>query len=244
MEYFEFPFGESGDFGRDWSGCGAAGELFDHPAGDGGVEQAGAGRVGILHQARDRGVGLANLAAVLAVLGGFGHAAIAMFCYFALPLAGGDRTHMVAYIERINASAVLGAVVFPLILCFALGILAMAWAAWRAGIIGWWGPAIVTSLVLAHELVPDPPPVVDVVAMVGLTAVFGHLWPSNPAHDRRAVAQPPTTGGTGPGAHLRPHHPTIMDRSSPPTGGRCARCAGGSREEWLRFTRARQRRSA
>lgn len=130
---------------------------------------------GILHQARDRGAGLANLAAVVAVLGGFGHAAIAMFYFFALPLARGDRTQMVAYIERLNASPVLSAVAFPLILCFGLGILAMAWAAWRAGIIGLWGPIAVTTLVLAHELLPDPPSAVDLVGVVGLTAVFGQL---------------------------------------------------------------------
>ena len=73
-------------------------------------------------QARDRGAVLANLAAVTAVLGGFGHAAIAMYTLFTLPLAGGERA----------------AVAFPLILCFALAVLTMAWAAWRAGHIGWW----------------------------------------------------------------------------------------------------------
>jgi hypothetical protein len=130
---------------------------------------------GILHQARDRGAGLANLAAVLAVLGGFGHAALGMFNILALPLAGGDRGHMVAYVERLNATPALGVVVFPLIICFALGVLAMGWAAWRAGLIGWWGPAVVTAVVLAHELLPPMLPAVDVVNLVALTVVFGHL---------------------------------------------------------------------
>jgi hypothetical protein len=130
---------------------------------------------GILHQARDRGAALANLAAVAAVLGGFGHAAIAMYTLFTLPLAGGDRAQMAAYVERINASPVINAVAFPLILCFALAVLTMAWAAWRAGLIGWWGPAVVTTLVLLHELLPDPPSAVDVVSMVILTVVFGNL---------------------------------------------------------------------
>jgi hypothetical protein len=130
---------------------------------------------GILHQARARGAALANLAAVVAVLGGFGHAAIAMFYLFALPLADGDQTQMVAYVERLNATPVVGAVVFPLILCFALGMLAMAWAAWRAGLIGWWGPVVVTALVLAHELLPEQASAIDLAGMIGLTAVFGHL---------------------------------------------------------------------
>ncbi|MEV6490519.1 hypothetical protein AB0M20_18100 [Actinoplanes sp. NPDC051633] len=130
---------------------------------------------GILHQARDRGAGLANLAAVLAVLGGFGHAAIAMFYIFALPLDGGDRQQMVDYVERLNAGPVIGAVAFPLILCFGLGVLAMAWAALRAGLIGWWGPAVVTAIILSHLLLPDPPDVVGLIGLVGLAVVFGHL---------------------------------------------------------------------
>jgi len=51
----------------------------------------------------------------------------------------------------------------------------MAWAAWRAGLIGWWGPALVTTLVLAHELLPDPSSGVDVVSMAILAVIFGHL---------------------------------------------------------------------
>jgi hypothetical protein len=50
---------------------------------------------------------------------------------------------MAAYIDRVNATPVINAVAFPLILCFALAVLTMAWAAWRAGLIGWWGPAVV-----------------------------------------------------------------------------------------------------
>ena len=130
---------------------------------------------GILHQARDRGAGLANLAAVVGVLGGFGHAAIAMFYLVTLALAGGDRTQMVAYVERLNATPVLGAVAFPLILCFALAVLAMAWAAWRAGLIGWWAPAVVTTLVLVHELLPESPQAVELGSMIALTVIFGHL---------------------------------------------------------------------
>ncbi|MFI5914406.1 hypothetical protein [Dactylosporangium sp. NPDC051541] len=129
----------------------------------------------VLHQARDRGSALGAAAAVLAVLGGFGHAAIAMFYLIAMPLAGGDRAEMVAYIERLNASPVLGAVVFPLILCFALALLAMVWAAWRAGLIGWWGPAVVTAAVVAHEVLPGPLPGVELAGMGALSAVFGLL---------------------------------------------------------------------
>jgi len=130
---------------------------------------------GILHQARDRGAVLANVAAVAAVLGGFGHAAIAMYTLFTLPLAGGDPAQMAAYVERLNATSVINAVAFPLILCFALAVLMMAWAAWRAGLIGWWGPAIVTTVVLAHLLLPESLPAAALAGMAALTVVFGYL---------------------------------------------------------------------
>jgi hypothetical protein len=110
--------------------------------------------VGILHQARDRGAGLANLGAVFGVLGGFGHFGIALFYIVALALRGGDRTEMVAYIDRLNATPALAAIALPLILCFGLGVLTLAWAAWRAGLIGWWGPAVATCAVLVQEGLP------------------------------------------------------------------------------------------
>jgi hypothetical protein len=130
---------------------------------------------GLLHQARDRGAGLANLAAVLGVLGGFGHFGIGMFYLVALALPGGDRNEMVAYIERLNATPALGAIAFPLILCFALGVLAMAWAAWRAGLIGWWGPIGVTVVVVLHEVMPISIPSIEIAALGVLTVVFGYL---------------------------------------------------------------------
>jgi hypothetical protein len=128
----------------------------------------------ILHQARDRGSALANTGAVLGVLGGLGHVAIAMFYLFALALPGGDQAQMVSYVERVNSSAA-GAVAFPLILCFALGVLVLGWAAWRAGLVGWWGPVAVTVAVLVAEVLPAGAPALQVGANVLATVVFGFL---------------------------------------------------------------------
>lgn len=128
----------------------------------------------ILHQSRDRGSALANIGAVLGVLGGFGHAAIAMFYLFALAIPGGDQAEMESYVERINASAAVGAVVFPLILCFALGVLVLGWTAWRAGLVGWWGPVAITVAVIVAEVLPFGP-AFQVGANVLATAVFGYL---------------------------------------------------------------------
>lgn len=132
--------------------------------------------LGILHQARDRGAGLANAGAVLGVLGGFGHFGMAMFYLITMALPGGNRAEMVAFVDRLNASPVLGAVAFPLILCFSLGVITLAWAAWRAGLVGWWGPALVTAVVLVHFGLPfEPPAAVATALLVALTVVFGYL---------------------------------------------------------------------
>ena len=130
---------------------------------------------GILHQARDRGAGLANTGAVLAVLGGFGHAGIAFFYILGSALAGGDRADMVAYIDRLNASPVLGFVAFPLILCFGLGVLILPWAAWRAGAVHWWAPAVATVGVLVEEGLPIRSNSITIVVLVVVTVVFGYL---------------------------------------------------------------------
>lgn len=130
---------------------------------------------GLVHLARDRGAGLANLAAALGALGGFGHFGIGMFYLVALGLPGGDRNAMIAYIDRLNATPAVGAIAFPLILCFGLGVLAMAWAAWRTGLIGWWGPIAVTGVVLLHHLTPVSVALIELTALAVLTVVFGYL---------------------------------------------------------------------
>lgn len=129
----------------------------------------------ILRQARDRGGALANIGAVLGVLGGLGHVAIAMFYLFALALPGGDRAQMESYVERVNASPAVGAVAFPLILCFGLGVLVLAWAAWRAGLVGWWGPTAVTAAVVVESALPVAIPALQVGVIVLITVVFGFL---------------------------------------------------------------------
>jgi hypothetical protein len=124
---------------------------------------------GVLHQARDRGSALANAGAVLAVLGGFGHFGIAMFYLLSLPLAGGDRSEMVAYVDRLNESAAVGAIAFPLILCFGLGVAVLPWGAWRAGAVHWWVPAVSTAVFVAHTVLPEDVP--EVVGSTGLVAL-------------------------------------------------------------------------
>jgi hypothetical protein len=105
---------------------------------------------------------------------------IGMFYLVALALPGGDRNQMVAYIERLNATPAVGAIAFPLILCFALSVLAMAWAAWRTGLLGWWGPIAVTAVVVLHEVLPISIPSIEIAALGVLTVVFGYLGCGSP----------------------------------------------------------------
>jgi hypothetical protein len=115
------------------------------------------------------------LAGALGVLGGFGHFAIGMFCLFALGLPGGDRAEMAAYIDRLNATPALVAIVFPLILCFGLGVVALAWAAWRTALVGLWGPVTVTVVVVLHALLPSNEPFFEVAGLGVIAVVFGYL---------------------------------------------------------------------
>ena len=130
---------------------------------------------GILHQARDRGAALANVGAVLAVLGGFGHFGIAMFYLVGTSLPEGSPDEMAAVIDRLNVSPEIGLVAFPLIMCFALGVLVLPWAAWRAGAIHWWVPAVTTVAVLVEELSPIRSTATTVVVLTALTVAYGAL---------------------------------------------------------------------
>jgi hypothetical protein len=130
---------------------------------------------GVLHQARDRGAALANVGSVFAVLGGFGHFGIAMYYLVSLSLAGGDKAEMIAYVDRLNESAAIGAVAFPLILCFGLGVAVLPWAAWRAGAVGWWAPAVATAAVVVAQGLPFSNDLITLSTLVALVLVFGHL---------------------------------------------------------------------
>jgi len=127
---------------------------------------------GVLHQARDRGAGLANVGAAFAVLGGFGHFGIGMYYVVSLSLAGGDKGEMIAFIDRLNESAVLGAVAFPLIICFGLGAAILPWAAWRAGAIGLWAPVVATAAVVVGQALPFDNDLITYATVTALVAVY------------------------------------------------------------------------
>lgn len=131
---------------------------------------------GILHQARDRGALIADIAAVFAALGALGHAALGAISLVLRALAGGDPAQMQAVEARFVEDVPVGVVGLLLLMSFGVGIALLAWAAWRAGIVGVWGPVVVTAVVVAHVALPgDLPPAVPAVLLGLVTAVFGWL---------------------------------------------------------------------
>ena len=131
---------------------------------------------GIISSARDRGAVLARVGGLFALLGALGHTALAVVYLMMRSLTGGDRAQMVAFEDRINADTSLGIIAMVMLLSFGVGLALLAWAVWRAGMIGWWGPAVVTAVVVAHGVLPDDlPSVIPFTALAALAAVFGWL---------------------------------------------------------------------
>lgn len=130
----------------------------------------------IIHQASDRGAVLARLGGFFTLLGALGHTALAVVYLMMRSLAGGDPTEMAAFEERLNADIPTGIVAMVLLLSFGIGIALLAWAATRAGLIGWWAPTLVTAVVVAHAALPeDLPPIVPFSALTAIAVVFGLL---------------------------------------------------------------------
>jgi len=113
--------------------------------------------------------------------------------------AGGDPAAMLAFEERFDSDDALTAVGLVLLVSFGVGLALLAWAAWRAGIVGLWGPVLITAVVVAHNVLPeDLPALVSVVAIGVITAVFGWIgvrtiglsddeWEARPARATVAV---------------------------------------------------------
>ena len=131
---------------------------------------------GVLHMARDRGAILADLGAVFTLLGALGHTALAVIYLMMRSLAGGAPAEMDAFEGRFAADPATGAVGMVLLVSFGLGLTLLSWASWRAGLIGWWGPILITGIVLVHNFYPgDVPTVVEAGALLVIAVVFGWL---------------------------------------------------------------------
>lgn len=130
---------------------------------------------GVLHQARDRGAALANTGAALLVLGGLALFAEGVIFLIASALPGGDPAEMAAYFDRMTESSLVGVVWITLTLSFALGVAVLPWAAWRAGAVHWWVPALVTVAVVVEYGLPFHSTPIEVVVFAAWTAAFGAI---------------------------------------------------------------------
>jgi hypothetical protein len=114
---------------------------------------------GILHLVRERGVTLGHIGGALAIVGALGHVAVMTYQLALVEMTKvGDREAMVAVIDRLSNSATVGVVVFPMILAFALGLLILAVALWRARFVQGWAAALVLVAVALDIGAPDGAP--------------------------------------------------------------------------------------
>jgi hypothetical protein len=130
---------------------------------------------GVLHQARDRGAALANAGAAFLVLGGLALFAEGVVWLTATALPGGDPAEMAAYFDRLTESSLTGAVWMTLMLCLGIGLAVLPWAAWRAGAVQWWIPALATVAVVAEFGLPYHSTASEIAVFAALAVVFGHL---------------------------------------------------------------------
>jgi hypothetical protein len=130
---------------------------------------------GVLHQARDRGAALANAGAAFLVLGGLALFAEGVVWLTATALPGGDPTEMAAYFDRLTESSLTGAVWLPLMLCLGIGLAVLPWAAWRAGAVHWWVPALATVAVVAEFGLPFHSTASEIVVFAALAAAYGTI---------------------------------------------------------------------
>jgi hypothetical protein len=130
---------------------------------------------GVLHQARDRGAALANAGAAFLVLGGLALFAEGVVWLTATALPGGDPTEMAAYFDRLTESSLTGAVWMPLMLCLGIGLAVLPWAAWRAGAVHWWVPALATVAVAAEFGLPFRSTASEIVVFAALAAAYGTI---------------------------------------------------------------------
>lgn len=135
--------------------------------------------VGILGAARlvwGRGRYLARAAALLGVMGALGHMAYATYSMVAIRIvaAAPSRDAAVATLESVDASVAIGLLVLPMMLAYALSVLLLPIALYRAGIMPSWVVAVAVAAVAVEVAVPGSSPlsaVKYVLASVAATAI-------------------------------------------------------------------------
>lgn len=131
--------------------------------------------VGVLGTARlvwGRGRYLARAAALLGVMGALGHMAYATYSLVTIRIveAAPSRDAAVATLESVDASAAIGLLVFPMILAYALSVLLLPIALYRARITPSWVVALAVAAVAVEVTVPGSSPLSALKYVLGAVA--------------------------------------------------------------------------
>jgi hypothetical protein len=105
---------------------------------------------GIVHLLRERGVVLGHIGALFGILGALGHVGFATLILFLPAIGDGDRTQMIALLDRLEEGA--GLVLLPLIVSFGIGFLLLMVGLWRAQFAPTWVLAAVV-VAFAFEII-------------------------------------------------------------------------------------------
>jgi hypothetical protein len=156
----------------------------------------------MLHLVRERGVRLVHIGGALAILGALGHVAVMTYQLALVEMTkAGDQEAMIGLIDRMDSSPVVGVIVFPMILSFALGLLILSIALWRARFVQSWAAVLVLAAVALDIGAPDgAPAAVSIAKQLLAFAAFTYVglrvlrlsdaeW-DRPSERTELVAQP------------------------------------------------------
>ena len=132
---------------------------------------------GILHLLRERGVTLGHIGGALAIIGALGHVGVMTWQLVLVEITKvGDRDAMYALIDRLDNSTIVAVIVFPMILAFALGLLLLAIALWRARFVQGWAAILVVAAVALDIGAPDgAPAAVSIAKQLLAFAAFAYV---------------------------------------------------------------------
>lgn len=122
---------------------------------------------------RDRGKWLARIGGGLAALGALGHVGVATYYATLSGLPGGDETEMVAFLDRLDASATAGVVLAPAIAGFALGVFLLGLALARSRVLPAWAAGVTLAAIVLEAAQLQPWPVLHLAQTV---AVVPFAW--------------------------------------------------------------------
>jgi hypothetical protein len=127
--------------------------------------------MGVLHLVRDRAPVIGHVAGAVGILGALGHMAYVCYALFVAELAdGGSRSQMVTVLDDLDSG--LAAVVMPLIMSFAIAVLLMSIALYRARVAPRWVMLATIAAVVIELGAPTGTLAAAVIKQAFLTVAF------------------------------------------------------------------------